>query len=145
MKGVRKMLIGEYSHNVDAKGRVFIPAKYRADLGSSFVVTKSADGSIRAHTAKSWERYVNALSGSTAEVNKLRRRICSSAIELEMDSQGRVMLPETLRKHAVITDKVQIVGMLDWIEFWNPEKYEAVNGDMSEEMEMQMLSELNLG
>ncbi len=142
---MREMLIGEYSHNVDAKGRVFIPAKYRADLGSSFVVTKSADGSIRAHTAKSWERYVNAFSGATAEMNNLRRLICAGAVELEMDSQGRVMLPEALRKHAVITDKVQIIGMLDWVEFWNPEKYEAVTSNMTAEMEIQMLSGLNLG
>lgn len=139
------MLIGEYSHNVDAKGRVFIPAKYRAELGSSFVITRSADGSIRAHTAKSWERYVNAFSTATADTNNLRRLICAGAVEVEMDSQGRIMLPEQLRKHAVITDKVQIVGMIDWVEFWNPEKYEAITATMTAEMETQMLSNLNLG
>ncbi len=139
------MLIGEYIHNVDAKGRVFIPAKYRGDLGSEFVITKRANGCVRAHTIASWSRYVNAFNASTAEADALKRSICAGAVNMEMDSQGRIMLTEQLRAHAMITDKVKIVGMIDCVEFWNPEEYDLRNPALTPEMEMQMLANLNLG
>ncbi len=138
------MLIGEYIHNVDSKGRVFIPAKYRADLGSEFVVTRRANGSIRAHTLANWTRYVNAFNEANAEADDIKRAICAGAMFLEMDSQGRVMLNEALRAHAMITDKVKIVGMLDCVEFWNPEKYDLDNPALTPEREKQMLANLNV-
>ncbi len=138
------MLIGEFIHNVDAKGRVFIPAKYRNELGNEFVVTRRANGSIRAHTAANWNRYVNAFNEATSEADDLKRAICAGAMCLEMDSQGRIMLTEALRAHAQITDKVKIVGMLDCVEFWNPEKYELDNPPLTPKEEKQRLTDLNI-
>lgn len=138
------MLVGNFLHNIDAKGRVFIPAKFRLDLGSHFYIYRSHDGCIRAYGESEWNVVLEKLKSSTVKSNKLRRRILSSTVEVEMDTQGRILIPEELRKYALIIDKVRIVGMADWVEFWNPEKFEIIESQDDEEEDIELMHELGM-
>ncbi|MBQ4313195.1 MAG: division/cell wall cluster transcriptional repressor MraZ [Clostridia bacterium] len=117
------MLIGGYLHSVDAKGRVFIPAKLRQDLGSTFYVNDGIDDCIRAYNETEWQKVMELLNQGTVESNNMRRRILSHTYDVTVDAQGRILLPEELRREVGITDQVKIVGMIEWVEFWNPDRY----------------------
>lgn len=124
------MFVGNYTHNIDTKGRVFVPSKLRQELGQRFYICRSIDCQcIRAYNLTEWENMLTKLRDSNLEDNMARRRLAFSAVEVEMDSQGRIMLAEQLRKFAGLTDKVCIVGMLDWVEFWNPDLFDQLMGD----------------
>lgn len=139
------MLIGSAVHTIDAKGRVVIPAKYRESLGLSVVAVKSVDGCIRVYPRVRYEEYLEKLSKGNVLQLKMRRKLVRNAEELTLDSQGRVLLSEDMRGIAGITDKVRMVGMIDWLEFWNEEKFEQECAD--EEFtpeELQQMAELGL-
>lgn len=138
------MLVGSYEHTVDAKGRVFVPSKYRLDLGPHFYLFKSHDGCIRAYSEEQWAKVLEKLADTTAKSLKVKRRILATTIEVDMDGQGRVLLPEDLRIKTMIFDKVKIVGMSEWAEFWNPDKYEQVLLSDSEEEDIEMLETIGL-
>lgn len=138
------MLIGSAMHNIDAKGRVFIPSKFRADIGSYVIICRGADGCIRAYTPEKWEKVANAYSATSGKMLRLRRRLFASAEKTELDSQGRVLLPEELRTAAAITDRTKIVGMCDWIEFWDPDKYDEVMAQEDGEDELDALDAAGL-
>ncbi len=140
------MLIGNAVHNIDTKGRVVIPAKYREDLGLSVVAVKSVDGCIRVYPKASYEQFLEKLRQGTAPMVKLRRKLIINAEELSLDSQGRILISEETRLSVGIKDKVRMVGMIDWIEFWNEEELEKVNeaNEMSPEEEMALMEQLGL-
>lgn len=138
------MLVGSYLHNVDAKGRVFIPAKFRLDLGSRFYVYRSHDGCVRAYSEEEWSAVIEKLKNSTVKSNQVRRRILSTTVEVEMDTQGRVLIPEELRSFAMIIEKVRIVGMAEWVEFWNPEKFDRVMNEDDEEADIELMDQLGM-
>jgi len=124
------MFVGNYTHNIDAKGRVFIPAKLRQELGQRFYICRGIDcRCIRAYNLIEWEKMLTKLRDSNLEDNIARRRLAFSAVDVEMDSQGRIMLTEQLRKFAGLSEKVCIVGMIDWVEFWDPDQFTEVMGD----------------
>lgn len=127
------MFVGNFSHNVDTKGRVFIPSKLRQDLGSTFYICKGLQfRCIRAYNKEGWENTLQKFVVGNTENNDARRRLVHSASEVEMDAQGRIMLSELLRKYSRINDKVLIVGMVDWVEIWDPDIYHDVMGDDDE-------------
>ena len=126
------MFVGNYTHNIDAKGRVFIPSKLRQELGQRFYICRSMEKDcrcIRAYNSAEWENMLLKIRDCTAEDNLSRRRLAASACDVEMDSQGRIMLTEQLRRYAGLTEKVCIVGMLDWVEFWDPDHYTEIMGE----------------
>lgn len=138
------MLVGSYEHSVDAKGRVFVPSKFRLDLGVHFYLFKSHDGCIRAYSESQWANVLNKLADTTAKSLKVKRRILATTVEVDMDGQGRVLLPEELRLGTMIFDRAKIVGMGQWAEFWNPERYEQVLLSESEEEDIEMLESIGL-
>lgn len=138
------MLFGGFLHNVDPKGRVFIPSRFRADLGNRFYVYASFDGCIRGYNEQGWADFMEKLSRLPINANQIQREICQSTAELEMDVQGRVLLPEELRKHADITEKAQIIGMGEWLEFWNPGQSESLKSAMTNEEIMSHLASVGI-
>lgn len=138
------MLVGKFQHSIDAKGRIFIPAKYRADLGTRFFVNRGQDGCIRAYNEDEWEKVMAKISASTAKSNLLRRKLCASTSEVEMDAQGRLLLPEELRVHAQITDSAYVVGMGDWVEFWNPDVFNQMMEEAFREEDIELMDELGI-
>ena len=126
------MLIGEYYHNIDAKGRVSIPSKFRDDLGGSFVLSRGLDNCLYAYSASEWNNFKDellAMHGQSAQ--KIRRFFFSGATECEIDSQGRVLIPPSFREYAGLLKEVVIVGVSNRAEIWKKENWEKYISDSS--------------
>ena len=128
--------MGTFEHGLDAKGRVIIPAKLRDNLGESFVVTFGLDGCLFAYPMEEWEDFANQLKAlpGTKEARKLQRYFLAGAASCEVDKQGRILLPATLRAYAGLDKEIVSAGVLNRVEIWDKEKWERSNdiGDMDE-------------
>lgn len=126
-------LKGEYNHSVDAKGRMIVPSKLREQLGVSFVVTKGIDKCLYAYPNNEWEIFeskLRQLPTTNANSRKFVRFFLGSATDCEVDNQGRILLPTTLREYAGVTKDVTIVGVGDKAEIWSKERWdEQINMD----------------
>ena len=117
--------MGTYEHGLDAKGRVIIPAKLREDLGESFVVTLGLDGCLFAYPMNEWEGFIEKLKElpGTKEARMLQRHFLANAAPCELDKQGRILVPQTLREFAGLEKDVVLTGNLNRIEVWSKEKW----------------------
>jgi len=116
------MFIGEYNHNLDTKGRLAVPAKFRSMLKTGAVVTKGLDNCLFLYPKKEWEVIAKKLAGLPVSQSKARaiaRMMLGGAMDVEFDSQGRITLPEYLRKFANLDKKTIIAGLYDRLEVWN--------------------------
>ena len=122
------MLSGEYRHILDAKNRIFIPAKYREELGESFMVTRSFRGRFLCfYSMEAWNEYVSSLKGAPRkDTEDPIRYLYRMAADLTPDSQGRVLLPQALVDFAGITKNAVVVGCGDYGEIWAEDKYDAM-------------------
>ncbi len=129
------MFIGEYHHNLDAKGRVSIPAKFRAELGSSAIVTKGLDNSLFVYPKGEWEAMASKLASlpvSSSSARSFARMMLSGAMELEIDKLGRALLPAYLRDFAGIEGEVTIAGMFNRVEIWDKKAWSVYSQDAQE-------------
>ena len=130
---------GEYHHNLDAKGRLIIPAKFRDQLGTEFTVTRSLDGCLAMYAAKEWEileNKLNALPMTNEKARGLKRFLLGSASTCEIDKQGRILIPPVLRDKANLDKDITLLGVGDHIEIWNADLYnEKYNFDDEEALE----------
>ena len=116
------MLIGEYEHSLDTKGRLIMPAKLRADMGERFIVTKGLDGCLFAFSQKEWENFetkLKALPLSDKNARNFVRFFLSGATECEIDKQGRFLIPNNLRAAAGLEKEVVIIGVGTRLEIWD--------------------------
>ena len=116
------MFIGEYQHNIDEKGRLAIPKKFRADLSKGAVVTKGLDNCLFVYTKKEWLELASKLSKlpiSKANTRAFARLMLAGAMDLEIDRQGRVVLPAYLRKYAHMKKNVVVAGLYNRLEIWD--------------------------
>ena len=126
------MFIGEYQHNLDNKGRLAIPAKFRTLLKGGSVVTKGLDNCLFLYSKKEWEIIASKLSKlpvSQAKARAFSRLMLAGAMDVEFDNQGRITLPEYLRKFAGLKKKMIIAGLYNRLEIWDRsawEKYQSV-------------------
>lgn len=122
------MLIGQYEHSLDAKGRMNFPVKFREDLGEHFIVTKGVDACVAAYSFEEWQRLaekVKRLPESKATV--LKRFFFSGAVEVEPDKQGRIVLPAHLRGYASLDKDVVVAGVLDKVEIWDKAQWDKTH------------------
>lgn len=116
------MLIGEYRHNIDAKKRVAIPARFRKEIGEKAVVTKGQEKCLYVYPVAEWEKVAEKLSqlptGSTDNRNFLRV-LLSGAAEVEIDALGRILVPDYLKQFAGLKEKVVIAGLYKKLEIWD--------------------------
>ncbi len=120
------MFIGEYKHNMDAKGRIAVPAKFRDELKEGAVVTKGLDNCLFLYSREAWNKLADKLANLPVSQSKARafsRLMLAGAMDLEFDSQGRITLPEYLRKFANLDKKTIIAGLYDRLELWNEEDW----------------------
>ncbi len=132
--GWRSMFMGEYRHTMDPKGRLTVPSRFRELLGTEFVVTRGLDGCLFVYPMDSWGVYVEELKKLPLTDKNARlftRFIIAGATTCELDRQGRILLPVTLREFAGIEKDVLLAGMLDHIEIWNEEHWKE-NADFSD-------------
>lgn len=142
------MFMGEYNHTIDAKGRLIIPSKFREALGDTFVVTKGLDGCLFVYDNEEWnafEEKLKALPITNKEARQFVRFFLAGAAEVEVDKQGRILVPNILREFAQISKDVVLIGVASRIEIWSKERFEgmAAYEDMDEIAEH--MAELGLG
>lgn len=120
--------MGEFHHNIDDKGRVIIPAKFRNDLGKSFVITRGLDKSLFVYPISEWKQIENKLKSlpfTRADARKFTRFFFSGAVECELDKQGRVSLPNNLRSYAVLLKESVLIGVSNRVEIWSKELWDS--------------------
>lgn len=139
------MFIGEYQHAIDAKNRIIIPSKLREGLGNSFVITKGLDGCLYAYPMEEWKKLEDKLKSlplTNKDARAFVRFFFSGAAEIEIDKQGRALIPQNLIEYAQIVKDIVSIGVSTRIELWSREKwieyneqnidYEAIAEKMSE-------------
>ena len=117
------MFTGEYRHTVDDKGRIAVPAKFRAQLGAGAVVSRWLDACLAIHTQPGWDALatkVAALPITDQNARRFQRLIFAGAAEVELDRQGRILLPAYLREHIDLGTEAMVVGSRDHAEIWVP-------------------------
>ena len=138
------MLIGEYEHSIDTKGRLIMPAKLKEDIGEKFIITKGLDGCLFVYSQKEWQAFEEKLRAfplTNKDARALMRFFLAGATECEIDKQGRFLISSNLREFANFIKDVVIVGMDSRIEIWSKEKWQQCDSDISadeiaEKMEM---------
>ena len=138
------MLIGEYEHTLDAKGRVSMPAKLRRDMGEAFIVTKGLDGCLFVFSLEEWmnfETKLKSLPLSDKNARNFVRFFLAGATECELDKQGRFLIPANLRKEAKLEKDAVIIGVGTRLEIWNKDVWmkkdeEILADEIAENMTM---------
>lgn len=126
------MLIGEYEHSLDAKGRLIMPAKIREDIGEKFIVTKGLDGCLFGFSQNEWanfEEKLKTLPLTNKNARDFVRFFLSGATECEIDKQGRFLIAGNLREYGAMEKEVVIIGVGTRIEIWNKDKWKTYNSD----------------
>ena len=138
---MKSMLIGEFSHGMDKKNRIIIPSKLRDGLGETFIMTKGLDSCLYIYPKNEWQTFEQKLKSlplTDKNVRSFVRFFFSGANEMEPDKMGRVLIPQSLLSYAGIEGEVVSVGMMDRVEVWSKEKWEAYN---ESEMDMDAIAE----
>ena len=138
------MFIGEYTYSIDQKKRLAIPAKFRELLGKKAVITKGLENCLFLYSTKEWKKLAGRISKlpfPQADARGFQRTILGSARDLNIDSLGRILLPDYLKKYSALNKKVVLVGVYDRVEIWDSKKWdeykaktEAGMGDMAERL-----------
>ncbi len=131
------MFMGEYNHTVDIKGRVIVPSKFRETLGDEFVVTKGLDGCLFVYDMKEWnvfEEKLKSLPITNKDARQFVRFFLAGAATVEVDKQGRILIPGVLREFAELTKDVVLIGVASRVEIWSKERWNgtASYDDMEE-------------
>ena len=132
------MLIGSYQHNMDLKGRVTTPSKFREDLGDKFYVCKGLNSCLLVYSEQGFTALMEKVSEKAmSSAGDIQRFLLSGATEVEPDKQGRILIPQNLREHAGIEKEVTIIGVGTRAEMWNTEKLEEYNRVQQSEAEIK--------
>ena len=132
--GEIQMLIGEYEHTLDAKGRISMPAKLRKDMEETFIVTKGLDGCLFAFSQAEWlnfEEKLKSLPLSDKNARNFVRFFLAGATECELDKQGRFLIPTNLRAVAKLEKEAIIIGVGTRLEIWDKNTWNAKNDEIS--------------
>jgi MraZ protein len=143
------MLLGEYKHNLDSKGRLAIPAKFREKITAGAIITRGLDNCLFVFTRKEWEMLAEkliALPIAQANSRAFVRLMMAGAMDVEIDNQGRILIPDYLRKYASLDKSVIVAGLYNRMEIWDVAKwneYKARTESASEEI-AEKLGELGI-
>ncbi len=143
------MFIGQYSHNLDYKGRLSVPKKFREQLGKQAILTRGLEGCLFLYSKSSWETLTKKLSGlplTQSDARAFSRYLFAGASLVEFDQLGRIVVPDFLRKEAVLAKEVVLVGVLERIEIWDSQKWVRLQKELqkSGETVAERLSKLGI-
>jgi MraZ protein len=129
------MFLGQFDHTIDAKGRMALPAKFRGQLEEGAVISKGMGTCLSMYTMQRWEeKSAELVEGKTsAELRDFERRIYPSASEVELDGQGRLVIPARLRTFAQLDSEVTVAGVRDHIEIWDRASWQAYQAKLDQE------------
>ena len=119
-------MTGEYQHSLDSKGRIFIPAKLRDELGEIFYMTVSMDRCLCVYSAESWQLFSDKVNAMPYVRQRRMRPLFAHAAKCELDSQGRTIIPQNLRAYAGLVKNVTVVGCNNHAELWDSELWKSV-------------------
>ncbi len=140
------MLFGGYQHNIDKKGRVFIPAKLREALGEEFYICRSIFGKrcLCVYSQAEWDKLVDSISSlPNTKSNDLKRFLYDGTFTVGFDSQGRILIPSALREYSYLETEAHIIGMASNLEIWNTELWNKENEKYTPENIAAIVEELN--
>lgn len=132
------MFIGEYQHNLDAKGRIIIPSRFRDELNTSFILTRGLDGCLTIYSLEQWEKMfveINKLPTTKKAARQYVRMLTSTATECVLDNQGRIQIPSFLSKPVNIQKECVVIGANDHIEIWDKATWDNYYLEASENFE----------
>jgi len=132
------MFIGEYKHNLDEKGRLAVPVKFRNDLKKGAVVTKGLDGCLFLYTMNEWKILAEKLSRlpiSQSGTRAFARLMLAGAMDVQIDKQGRIVIPDYLRKYAGMKKKIVVSGLYSRLEIWDENSWEKYKKRTEKESE----------
>lgn len=134
------MFMGQYEHSIDAKGRAIVPAKYREQLGDVFYVAQGVDGCLYLYPRADWEELAQKLQSlpSSQQSRLIQRQLMSSASDVALDKQGRILIPLNLRESAHLEKNLVFVGMINRVEIWDKDTFEAQMANSAISMEEAM-------
>ncbi|MDX1413405.1 MAG: division/cell wall cluster transcriptional repressor MraZ [Candidatus Promineifilaceae bacterium] len=141
------MFLGEYTHAIDDKGRLTIPAKFRGELAAGLVVTRGFDTNLMVFTLNGWQELAEKIAAkplSEPSTRAFRRRVFSGAIDLEPDRQGRILLPANLRSFAQLNSEAVIIGMYSYLEIWNADAWQPVRDDIENSDDLERWENLGI-
>ncbi len=123
------MLLGEYRHTLDDKNRVSLPAKFRKELGKKVIITRGLDPCLSVYSMSEWKKFSDDLTSQTsfnlANSRAYDRFITSGAIETDVDSAGRILIPDFLKQYGNLGSKVVVAGVRNRLELWNEDKWSS--------------------
>ena len=121
------MMIGEYHHNIDEKGRLIIPSKFRIELGEKFIITRGMEKCLFVYPMKDWNNMINELnklSFTKKDYRTFMRMLLSGATECELDKSGRVNITNPLKNYAELLKECVVIGVNDRLEIWSENNFE---------------------
>lgn len=142
------MFMGEYNHTIDTKNRLIIPSKFREALGEEFVITKGLDGCLFVYDHAEWtafEEKLKSLPLTNKDARTFVRFFLAGAAGVEVDKQGRVLVPSVLKEFAGINKDVVLIGVASRIEIWSKERWADESAYEDVESIAEHMSELGLG
>ena len=142
------MFLGEFAHTIDDKGRLTIPARFRDELESGVVVTRGLDGCLWAYSRFEWEQLaqkITQMPTTNQAARNFSRFMFSSAFDSIPDRQGRILVPQNLRGYAGIQNETVVIGVMNRLELWNPEKWAQVVAEVEEDPEAIVAQLQDLG
>lgn len=119
-------MTGTYEHSIDAKGRLFIPARLREELGVTFYLAMGVDACLAIYPQASWDRFTEKFASLPMSQSKAMRPLFANAAKCEPDAQGRILIPAKLRRYAALEKEVVINGASKCVELWNPERWAPI-------------------
>ncbi len=140
------MLFGGYQHNIDKKGRVFIPAKLREELGDSFMICRGIYGKrcLCVYSNDEWDKLVEKIGTlPSTKSSAVKRFLYDGAFNVEFDTQGRILIPAVLREYAELEGEAHIIGMDTNLEIWNTNLWAEENSKYTPESVAAIMEELN--
>jgi MraZ protein len=141
------MFLGEYTHTIDEKGRLTIPAKFRGGLAIGLVVTRGFDQNLMLYPLTGWqdmaERIISRPMGDE-DVRTFRRRLFSGAVDLTPDRQGRIVIPPYLRSFARLDSEVIVAGMYNYVEVWSTEAWNNVRETIEQSSDAARWADLGI-
>ncbi len=132
------MFIGEYKHNLDTKGRIIVPSKFRDELHATFILARGLDSCLTIYSLKQWEKLfeeVNKLPTTKKAARQYVRMLTSTATECSLDNQGRIIIPSFLAKPVSINKECVVIGANDHIEIWDKDTWDAYITEASNNFE----------
>jgi MraZ protein len=147
MGNLEQMFLGEYTHTLDDKGRLTLPAKYRAELAMGLVVTRGIDKCLFVFPMPEWQTLSGKLSAlplTDPQAREFQRLIFSGANDTELDKQGRVLLPQYLRDYAGLDGNVIVAGLNTHLEIWAPDAWNTIRANFDSGISAEYWSKLGI-